>query len=310
MTWYDRMHGGNNATATYGGIRLADLQKHDRIFHKNGFDPKHDHCSLREREHRDTLKDMALEGSFGTAFRQPKPYEPKDDPVNAAKGIAGKMEAMAREWHKTSKPRRGPEQKPYIVHPEAVVNMLKSWGFDEVSDPVTMGVAWGHDLLEETKITPEKMTSLLGGGEVAKKVVDGIKTLSMDETKVFKDRAEKDAYKASYIENIAKTAAPEVLAVKIADRLSNTLDFCSANNPWGRDYLKLGEPLFRRIDEIPHGEKIKKTLDDVRKLVDRLPKPPPPAPKTVLPSFEWDTGDDVDNEEDFFDDDYYALFDT
>lgn len=295
MTWYDRMHGGNNSNATYGGIRLADLAKHDRVFHKNGFDPKHDHCSLREREKKDTLRDMAIEGAMATKPKKPE-YVPKDEPVKAAKGVVNKMEAMAREWHKTSKPRRGADAKPYIVHPEAVVRLLKEWGYNDDENPVTMGVAWGHDLLEETKITPEKMKELAGGDKTAQDIVEGVQTLSMDENKVFASKAEKDAYKASYIENIAKTASPDVLAVKIADRLSNTLDFCSANDPWGREYLKLGEPLFKRIGELQHGDKIQKTLDDVRQLTDRLPKPKPLPSFAPLPDLDEDY-EDFDDED-------------
>lgn len=265
MTWFEKMHSGNANATAYGGIRLSDLQRHDRIFHKGGYKPSQK-CSLRNQVKAETERDMEMEG----ANAKPR-YVPRDEPVNSASGTVAKMEAMAREWHKTSKPRRGADVKPYIVHPESVVRMLKNWGFTDDADPVTMGIAWGHDLLEETDITPEKIQELIGIDETAKDVLSGIKALTLDNSIWFENDADFDAFKQRYIEKIARFATPEALAVKIADRLSNTLDFCMDNNPKAKRYLQLGEPLFARVDELPHAENIKKTITDVRKLAEIIP---------------------------------------
>ncbi len=37
--------------------------------------------------------------------------------------------------------RDGPGNVPYIVHPHAVVSRLKSWGYTETDDAVTLAVA-------------------------------------------------------------------------------------------------------------------------------------------------------------------------
>ncbi len=65
---------------------------------------------------------------------------------------------------------------PYIAHPHAVVSMLKEWGYSEESDPATLAVAWGHDVLEDTD-TPEsairEIDDMLG-----ERILSGIKMLT------------------------------------------------------------------------------------------------------------------------------------
>lgn len=72
------------------------------------------------------------------------------------------------------------------------------------------------------------------------------------------------------IRNIAEHEPPERLVVKIADRLCNTLDFCFSGDVWAKEYLKLGEPLFTRIDECKGANLIKATLAQVRETVANL----------------------------------------
>ena len=275
MTFYDFIHKKSGGNTDFGGLTKSDLAEHDKRVHPHGWKPG-DNCTLREKEGKQQKAEKKVDELKVEEIEKAEPIDPSKVPNEAMvakqSGIVNKMEAMAKEWHKQSKPRRGKDQKPYIVHPEAVVALLKSWGFNEKDNPVTIGVGWGHDLLEETDIEPEKIGDMLGESDDSKKIVDGIRLLSMDDTKQFKSASEKDEYKKAYIKNIAKTASPEVLAVKIADRLCNTKDFCADGNPWGREYLKLGEPLFERIDEIPHAEEIRKSLQDVRQEVSKLPE--------------------------------------
>ena len=72
--------------------------------------------------------------------------------------------------------RKGPGNVPYIAHPHAVVSMLKEWGYSEESDPATLAVAWGHDVLEDTD-TPEsairEIDDMLG-----ERILSGIKMLT------------------------------------------------------------------------------------------------------------------------------------
>ncbi len=65
--------------------------------------------------------------------------------------IVDKMEALADEWH-CGVERKGKGHVPYIEHPRAVVAQLREWGMTAESDPVPLAVAWGHDLVEDTKV--------------------------------------------------------------------------------------------------------------------------------------------------------------
>ena len=65
--------------------------------------------------------------------------------------IVQKMEALADEWH-CGMDRKGKGHVPYIAHPRAVVAQLKAWGMTEEANPVPLAVAWGHDLVEDTRV--------------------------------------------------------------------------------------------------------------------------------------------------------------
>lgn len=179
--------------------------------------------------------------------------------------IVKNMEALARKWHEGAF-RKGPGNVPYIVHPEAVVEKLRGWGYNDREDAVTLAVAWGHDLLEDTKCPAEEI--LAAGGEA---VLAGIKSLTFVLPKQPRlSKAARDAKKNEYIQNVAKTASPEILVVKMADRLCNTMDFVRANNKWGDEYLRLGECLFERVREVKYSARIEPEVDIVFGLADDL----------------------------------------
>ncbi len=179
--------------------------------------------------------------------------------------VVKNMEALARKWHEGAF-RKGPGKVPYIVHPEAVVKQLREWGYNENDDAVTLAVAWGHDLLEDTKCPAEEIFAA-GGDEV----LAGIKALSFLPPKTQPlTNEEWDKKKDEYIHNVAATAAPEILVVKMADRLCNTMDFVRANNKWGDEYLRLGECLFERVREVKYSARIEPEVDIVFGLADDL----------------------------------------
>ena len=173
--------------------------------------------------------------------------------------IVENMEALARKWHEGAF-RKGPGKVPYIVHPGAVVKQLREWGYNESDDAVTLAVAWGHDLLEDTKCPDAEM--LAAGGD---EVLAGIKTLSFLPPKTRPlTNEEWDKKKDEYIHNVAATAAPEILVVKMADRLCNTMDFVKAGNAYCRKYLRYGECLFGRVTEMKFHAQIEQTIADVK----------------------------------------------
>lgn len=171
--------------------------------------------------------------------------------------IVANMEALARKWHEGAY-RRGSEHLPYIVHPEAVVKLLKEWGYNETDDAVTLAVGWGHDLIEDTKVTEAEIVA--AGGEA---VLAGIKTLTFRYPEGIPN-AEYDRLKAEYVAGVANAPA-EILVVKMADRICNTLDFLRADDvPHARKYLAKGDVLFAHIGEMKHGDRIQRELDAVK----------------------------------------------
>ena len=58
-----------------------------------------------------------------------------------------------------------------------------------------------------------------------------------------------------------------ILAVKMADRLCNTLDFAKASKGRARRYLEKGRCLFRRLDQMPRPELIRATLSRVESAI-------------------------------------------
>lgn len=178
------------------------------------------------------------------------------------------MATLAYERHK-GQYRKWPDGRPYIVHPQAVYDMLyKKWGYTEENDVVSLCVAWGHDLLEDAEPrTPENREAIgkevvAAGGKWGEEVLTGIRALSLIIPKGLSDK-EYDDKKNDYMEGIAKNAPLEVLAVKMADRLCNTLDFAQSDKGKARGYLGKGMCLFRRLDQMPRPDLIRKSLAKV-----------------------------------------------
>lgn len=179
--------------------------------------------------------------------------------------IVRNMEELARKWH-AGQFRKGPGNVPYIAHPETVIKRLRDWGYSVQEDAVTLAVAWGHDLLEDTKC-PEAEILAAGGPEV----LAGIKTLSFKLPKYPRLTDEEwNKKKDEYIHNVASTAAPEILVVKMADRLCNTMDFANDGNDYCRKYLRYGECLFIRVAEMKFHTQIEHTLAEVKDACERV----------------------------------------
>ena len=58
------------------------------------------------------------------------------------------------------------------------------------------------------------------------------------------------------------SASPEILVVKMADRLCNTMDFVNAGNAYCRKYLRYGECLFGRVAEKKFHTQVEQTIAD------------------------------------------------
>ena len=157
--------------------------------------------------------------------------------------------------------RDGPGNVPYIVHPHAVVCMLKSWGYTETDDAVTLAVAWGHDVLEDTDMPESEILRVCG--ELGVRVLTGIRQLTF-RPGIRSGHPDYGRLKAEYIKKVAETASVEILPVKIADRLCNTLDFKDDGDlEHAQAYLGYGQPLFGRIGELKYAAKIEAEVKSV-----------------------------------------------
>ena len=182
------------------------------------------------------------------------------------------MEELASRRHE-GQFRDQPDGRPYIVHPQAVYEMLKGWGYTEENDVVTLCVAWGHDLIEDAKPKTDENREAIAkeivnaGGKWGEEILAGIRQLSL----IIPDGLSDDEYdrrKKEYMEGVAANAPLAILAVKMADRLSNTLDFARASKARAKKYLEKGRCLFRRINEMPRPELIRKTVVQVEAEID------------------------------------------
>ena len=183
--------------------------------------------------------------------------------------VVSRMERLARIWHEGTYRSGRLSDVPYVEHPADVVAMLKSWGYNEKDDAVTLAVAWGHDLLEDTAIGEERIYAVLGEGEVPRRIVEGIKMLTFRPS-VANDDPEYGRQKAAYISHVAREATPEILPVKMADRICNTLDFHKCEEiQRARTYLGYADEVFEMTGVTKYSAKIEETLAGCRKLVDK-----------------------------------------
>lgn len=193
--------------------------------------------------------------------------------VDAEKGvqaIVGKMESLARRKH-DGQFRKGVEALPYIVHPAAVVEQLKAWGYTEADDSVVLATAWGHDLLEDTDARDEEILDACGA--LGDEVLAAIRALTFRPVGGLTD-AEYDTAKAKYVAGVAQLA-PKILVVKLADRLCNTRDFLSWKPERAASYLAKGKFLFARLRDARSGEikgleEIRATYEDLLRSIEGL----------------------------------------
>ena len=181
--------------------------------------------------------------------------------------VVEKMQALADEWH-CGVERKGKGHVPYIEHPRAVVAQLKAWGMTEGANPVPLAVAWGHDLVEDTRGPASAI--LNAAGEHGLEVFEGILylTFSRKEYPAASDHDEADWF---YMERLAREAPPEILMVKLADRVCNTRDFMR-NPPKDEPtkparYLHEADPILAAVSRIPAEfvAAVRNTLEELKR---------------------------------------------
>lgn len=164
------------------------------------------------------------------------------------------MRKLAEKWH-AGEFREGIDcNVPYIEHPKAVVQNLLDWG--EPEDSPAIGIAWGHDLLENTHVAEEEI--LAASDE---KILNVIRLLTKGE----------EIPKSLYLRKIAESHDRIALLVKISDRIQNSRDFARGEGP-RRAFLYLhdAECIFNAVQELPQDPVIAKAVADWKELDEKL----------------------------------------
>lgn len=149
-----------------------------------------------------------------------------EPPTNLRKenfAMYNEMRKLAEKWHAGQFRDGADSGVPYIEHPKAVVRNLLDWGEPEISPAI--GIAWGHDLLEDTATTGEEI--LEASDET---VLAGILLLTRKD----------GTGKREYLQKVALLGNREELLVKMSDRIQNSRDFARGEGP-RRAFLYLHE---------------------------------------------------------------------
>ena len=138
----------------------------------------------------------------------------------------------------------GVQPVPYFEHPRAVVKNLLDWGEPESSPAI--GIAWGHDLMEDTDVTDQE---ILDASDET--VLQGIRQLTCRE----------GTDKRQYLRNVASSGNRNFLLVKISDRIHNSRDFIRYS---GRErafkYLHEADCIYAAVRKLPADPVLKNAL--------------------------------------------------
>ena len=145
---------------------------------------------------------------------------------------------------------------PYIVHPEAVAEILLK---NNIFDKTILSVAFLHDVIEEN---PEfntdndllkYLSNYFSDNEFIQNVVDKVMTLTFFEEPYNKDEIPyMKALHLAEVADISKTY-PDILIVKLADRLANVMDFWNFGaKSYAKKYFTRAEILFGAMYKFEH----------------------------------------------------------
>ncbi|MBS0910779.1 HD domain-containing protein [Tatumella sp. JGM118] len=170
-----------------------------------------------------------------------------------------KAKRFACHAHAQAKQRRKYTNAPYIVHPGAVADLVRTVRADETM----LAAAWLHDTLEDTPTTRHQLQQLFGH-EVAL-LVDMLTNPPCRSP----DRVQRTQ---SYLQHTAK-ASPRAQTIKIADIIDNTRDIVDNDPEFAPVYL-VEKQLQLRL--LRHGDPLlwQQADQQIRQAILRLSAPP------------------------------------
>ena len=153
---------------------------------------------------------------------------------------------FAEKMHK-GQIRKG-DKKPYVVHPKAVYNILKSFG---IKDRVLLVAAWLHDTIEDTTATFNIIKRKFN-----KEVANLVKAVSSSKKEI--QMVGKEEYLLQKMLKIDNNA----LTLKLADRLHNVSDIMTMPK-------KSSDKTYNQTKYILSGLRDKRTLNKTQKKIIR-----------------------------------------
>lgn len=180
------------------------------------------------------------------------------------------LEDQARRYatqaHAEAGQRRKYTDEPYIVHPAAVVELVRSVTDDEAM----LAAAWLHDTVEDTTSTLEDITRLFGP-----RVAELVDMLTDSAQPQAKNRA---ARKLAHFRHTAQ-ASPEAQTIKLADIIDNTRAIVQFDADFARVYLVEKQIQIQLLDE---GDKhLWQQADSIiRQGLAQLAQPPHSVPES------------------------------
>lgn len=131
---------------------------------------------------------------------------------------------FATEAHAGAGQRRKYTDEPYIVHPAAVAELVRSVSHDEA----LLAAAWLHDTVEDTATTQQDIEAHFG-----QRVASLVEMLTDSAPTTAKNRA---ARKVAHFRHTA-SASPEAQTIKLADIIDNTRAIVRFDPDFARIYL-------------------------------------------------------------------------
>jgi (p)ppGpp synthase/HD superfamily hydrolase len=136
-----------------------------------------------------------------------------------------RAKVFAQKAHESIDQRRKYTNEPYINHPAAVVEIVKS--VPHTSE--MLAAAWLHDVVEDTPVELAEIESKFG-----KTVSELVEML----TDVSKPEDGNRAFRKSLDKDHTAQASPEAKTIKIADLIHNTESIIKRDPGFARIYLK------------------------------------------------------------------------
>ena len=146
--------------------------------------------------------------------------------------IIERAQLIATTAHAAINQRRKYTDDPYIVHPQAVAELVMDFGGRDKM----IAAAWLHDVAEDTAITVDWLCQQMGD-DVAK-LVDEVTDKSTPAD------GNRRARKRIDLEALAK-ASPEAQTIKLADLIDNTRTIIAYDPGFARTHLREKQALLR-----------------------------------------------------------------